>query len=119
MNKLFTIALGLVTALTFGTAAQAKGHGYSHHQGVCCSEQMEVEITPFALVEGARQGQFKSQGIPSYAVFSMQVRSGQITAEDLVQAAYMEYRATFNDISGQSDLVDRVDSYLDIYRQGR
>ena len=44
-------------------------------------------ITPFELVSGAYQGQYRAHSIPGYGSLSAGVRSGEITAKDLVKAA--------------------------------
>ena len=118
MNKLIFALLGITTGLAvFGAPSPAVAH--NHIMTVCCSEQVEVKITPFNLVTGAYQGRFVEQGIPGFAVFEQQVASGQITAKDLVRAAYMDYRATYEDLMGETDFIDRVDQYLDGYTMGR
>lgn len=69
-------------------------------------------ITPFALISGAYQGRFKNQGIPSNAVFLTKVRSQQITAETLVEAAIANRRLEADAISDQAYL-SSVDSLLE------
>lgn len=117
-KTLFSLLLGLVTTGAIMAPAQAHGEHYSEF-GVCCSEQVEVATTPFALVEGAYQGQYKAQGIPGFAVFEQKVAMGQITAEDLVSAAYFEYRATYEDLIGETSFIDEVEQYLEGYTKGR
>lgn len=41
----------------------------------------------FNLVSSAYRGQFESQGIPGYAVMISDYNSGQLTAEDIINAA--------------------------------
>ena len=45
------------------------------------------DITPFELVSGAYQGQYRAHSIPGFGSLSAGVRSGEITAKDLVKAA--------------------------------
>ena len=70
------------------------------------------KITPFALITSAYQGRFKNQGIPSNAVFLTKVRSNQITAETLVEAAIANRRLESDAISDQAYL-SHVDSLLE------
>ena len=120
-NTLFNLILGFATAgIVIGgnvASSQASSMYYSEF-GVCCSEQLEVATTPFALVQGAYQGQYKDQGIPGFATFRQQVATGKITAEDLVTAAYFEYRATYDDLVGDTEFMDDVEDYLQRYSQG-
>ena len=121
MSKKFTLIALLSAVITgaFGTFSGAKASPYYGEFGVCCSEKVEVAVTPFALVEGAYQGQFKDQGIPGFATFNSKVDQGEITAERLVQAAYYDYRATYEDLMGETDMIDEVDQYLKGYQMGR
>jgi hypothetical protein len=45
------------------------------------------QISAFNLVSQAFRGQLSAQGIPSYVTFLSAYRTGQIDAEDVVQAA--------------------------------
>lgn len=121
MSKKFTLIALLSAVITgaFGTFSGAKASPYYSEFGVCCSEKVEVPITPFALVAGAYQGQFEDQGIPGFATFNSKVDQGKITAKDLVKAAYFDYRATYSDLVGETDMIDKVDQYLKGYQMGR
>lgn len=44
-------------------------------------------INPFELVNSAYQGQYRAHSIPGFGSLSAGVRSGKITAKDLVKAA--------------------------------
>ena len=114
-KKVYATALSLGAILgVLGTNFQAQA---SQYKGICCSQQVEVAITPFNLVTGAYQGRFVDQGISSFGVFDQQVATGEITGKDLVRAAYMEYRATYEDLSGETSLIKDVDNFLDSYRK--
>ena len=59
-----------------------------------------VEITPFNLVRRSYQGYFADQGIPSNGAFLGAVRTGKVTAQDLVEKAIAQGRLapeTIND----------------------
>ena len=44
-------------------------------------------LTPRNLINLARQGRFKAQGVPSYANFVTAIRSGKVDAQILVSSA--------------------------------
>ena len=69
--------------------------------------------TPANLVELARNGYFKEQGIPSFIALEDAVSSGQINGEDLVQAAVERNRIS-SDLSNDSNYVSSVDRQLDL-----
>jgi hypothetical protein len=58
------------------------------------SNRSVTQATPFDLVFLARKGYFQEQGIPSYGSFHTSVRTGQISAEDIVKAAIAENRVS-------------------------
>lgn len=118
MKKLLSIIIGamVIGGGTAGIANASQDYNcYESEFGVCCSEQIEVEITPSDLVTGAYQGMYKEHGIPSAGLFLSEVRRGDITAEDLVRAAFFEYRATYEDMMGETDLIDKVQTQLDLF----
>ena len=49
-------------------------------------------VSPQKLIKLARQGRFKAQGIPSYSSLNSAIKSGKITAQNLVTAAIEENR---------------------------
>lgn len=52
------------------------------------------QATPFDLVFLARKGYFQEQGIPSYGSFHTSVRTGRISAEDIVKAAIADNKVS-------------------------
>ena len=71
-----------------------------------------LQITPFNLVTRSYQGHFTNQGIPSSAAFNRAVKTGKVTASDLVESAIAQGRLnpeTLND----SEYINTVQSYLD------
>lgn len=71
-----------------------------------------VEITPFNLVSGSYQGLFKDQGIPSSGLFLTAIRSGKITAEDLIESAIAKGRLSETTLDDTS-YVNHVESLMD------
>lgn len=119
-NKLVALLLGVGACLTIVSGAKATAGTYENGIYIpdfpIVGSQVEVEITPFNLVEGAYQGRFVEQGIPGFATFNQKVATGDITAEDLVRAAFLDYRATYDDLMGYTDKIADVEQYLDFYR---
>lgn len=66
------------------------------------------QITPFNLVNLARNGYFQAQGIPSHGALGIAIASERIQAEDVVSAAVAQKRLspeTLND-EGYLRIVD-------------
>ena len=63
-----------------------------------------VEIAPFNLVEHGYQGYFKEQGIPSGSAFVIAIKTGKISAEDLVKSGIARGRLTPETLNNQSYL---------------
>ncbi|MEL6441226.1 MAG: hypothetical protein AAFQ80_18480 [Cyanobacteria bacterium J06621_8] len=63
-------------------------------QEVVATQSLESAygVSPRQLVSMARHGRFKAQGIPSHDSFRSGVRSGNISAEDLIQSAIASRR---------------------------
>ena len=120
MFKTTLLTLASLLVLSLGAVeAQAGGTKEYSEFGVCCSEQIEVAITPVDLVSAAYQGRFVDYGIPSFAAFDQAVALGTITAEDLVRVAYWEYRATSQDLYGSTSLIKDTQNILDVHNRGR
>lgn len=49
-----------------------------------------TSLTPFNLINLARNGHFQQQGIPSFGGLEAAIASGKVTAEDIIQAAIQE-----------------------------
>ncbi|NJN59485.1 MAG: hypothetical protein HC879_19330 [Leptolyngbyaceae cyanobacterium SL_5_9] len=56
------------------------------------AQAQNVSLTPFNLVNLARNGYFQEQGIPSFGGLEAAIKSGQVSAEDIIQAAIQERR---------------------------
>jgi hypothetical protein len=63
-----------------------------------------VEIAPFNLVEHGYQGYFKEQGIPSGSAFIIAIKTGKISAEDLVKSGIARGRLTPETLNNSSYL---------------
>ena len=61
-------------------------------------------LTPRNLVDLARQGRFKAQGIPGHANFISGIRSGRVDAEILVNSAIANNRLPQEAISDRNYL---------------
>ena len=69
-------------------------------------------ITPVNLVTRSYQGHFTNQGIPSSAAFNRAVKTGKLTASDLVQSAIAQGRLN-SDAINDTEYLNNVQSYLD------
>jgi hypothetical protein len=77
MKRILINALFVLSVSMLGTAnAQAKS----------------VETTPSNLLNLARNGYFQEQGIPGFSAFENALKSRQLTAEDIIQAAVQQDR---------------------------
>ncbi|MBE9177704.1 hypothetical protein IQ268_03805 [Oculatella sp. LEGE 06141] len=65
--------------------------GLDQRTGSPMAGQMQTDLTAFQVVNLARQGYFSEQGIPSYYALSTAVTTGQVTADDVIQAAVDSY----------------------------
>ena len=70
-----------------------------------------VEITPFNLVTRSYQGYFADQGIPSNGAFNRAVRTGKVTAVDLVEKAIAQDRLSPETINDRA-YISSVESHL-------
>ena len=118
MKRLTLITLSTIAMVLTANTAQAGSKLYVPDFPIV-GGRVEVPINPFNLVTGAYQGRFVDQGINSFAVFEQDVASGKVTGKDLVRAAYMEYRATYDDLVGNTSMIEDVQNELDAYRMGR
>lgn len=69
------------------------------------------KLTPFDLVEQARHGSFKSQGIPGYQPLKNAYFGGELTAKQLVAAAVEANQLSPNYLSDPS-YINAVDTEL-------
>jgi hypothetical protein len=71
-------------------------------------------VSPFRLVDLARNGYFEAYGIPSHAALVSAVQTGRVTAEDLVESAITDRRLTADKLDDRRYLrsVDRFLEHL-------
>jgi hypothetical protein len=70
------------------------------------------QTTPFNLVDLARNGYFKEQGIPSHAALGTAFASGRINAQDVIRAAIEQNRVAPEAINDEGYL-RQVNTKLD------
>jgi hypothetical protein len=91
MKRLFITGLSIMTiSLIASIPAQASGRTEVTVQiGAKVSSHIPISkyVTPFDLVGGAYQGQYRSHSIPGFASLLDGARTGKIAAKDLVKAA--------------------------------
>lgn len=76
------------------------------------------ELTPFNLVNLARNGYLMDHGIPRFNLLSSRYRQGSISARDLVQAAINDNRLSSEVLQDQR-YIQAVDNFLnDLDSQG-
>lgn len=68
-------------------------------------------VSPRELISLARHGRFKAQGIPSHDNFRSGVRTGKITAEELVASAISNNRLPA-EVIGDRNYLETVASHL-------
>lgn len=78
-------------------------------------------VSPFRLVDLARNGYFESYGIPSHGALVSAVQTGRVSAEDLVESAVMDRRLATEKLDDRRYLnaVDRFLEYLQHESIGR
>lgn len=76
-----------------------------------------TQVTPFGLVYLARHGYFREQGIPGYGSLMAAYESGDVTAEELVQAAIDTNRLSV-DVLDDSGFMDAVANQLRLVNAG-
>lgn len=68
-------------------------------------EQNQIAyLSPVNLVSHGRRGTFREQGIPSHISFSLAIKSGQVDAESLVNAAIQAGRLSSDTLNNLSYL---------------
>lgn len=78
----------IVISLAINTCVEAKGKPEIITKSVTQLNNNHSEyITPFELVGTAYQGQYRMQSIHGFGSFVYDVKTGKITAKDLVKAA--------------------------------
>ena len=107
MKRSLLVSLSAVTLSLFAAPALANEVGAVNQN----STRSIVEITPFNLVTRSYQGYFADQGIPSNAAFLGAVRTGKVTAKDLVEKAIAQGRLAPETINDRAYL-NNVNSHL-------
>ncbi len=75
------------------------------------SVDQSYSVSPRELISLARHGRFKDQGIPSHNNFRQSVRSGKITAEELVEIAIAKNRLA-EEVKSDRNYVKAVANHL-------
>jgi hypothetical protein len=70
------------------------------------------QVTPFNLVDLARNGYFQEQGIPSHGALGGAIASKRIQAEDVVKAAIAQNRLASETLNDE-DYLNLVETKLD------
>ena len=105
MFKILLIASSL--AIIFAAIVPANAQSRKESQ----SAERTYDISPRELISLARHGRFKSQGIPSQNNFRNGVRTGKITAEDLVASAIANNRLP-QEATGDRQYLEAVAKHL-------
>ena len=93
MKRFFSMAaLAFVTSTVMIPAVNAQVVTDSTTRNNPHTQQLDQQITPFNLVEGAYRGQFQEQGIPTYDTLISEYVEGKVTPKDIVQAAIQANR---------------------------
>ena len=93
MKRFFSIAaLAFVTSTVMIPAGNAQVTTDSTTQNNPSIQQIEQQITPFDLVEGAYQGLLQEQGIPTNDRLISDYVEGKVTPEEIVRAAIQANR---------------------------
>ena len=95
----------IVISLAINTSVEAKGKPEIITKSVTQLNNNPTEyITPFELVGTAYQGQYRMQSIPGFGSFVYDVKTGKITAKDLVKAAIEAKRLPSQSIADRNYL---------------
>ncbi len=81
------VLYGLSTLILIGAIAPAASAQVSRDPETTSSYEMDIRaIEAFNLVSLAYRGEFEEEGIPSYGQLIREYRTGDITAEDVVES---------------------------------
>ncbi len=87
-TKLQFLSLAVIVVISLlGISQSVKAQQTTVVDQAGCVREPEAYIPSGTLVALAYRGMFKEQGIPGYDVFTTGFKSGQITAQKIVQAA--------------------------------
>ena len=75
------------------------------------SDNDSYGVSPRELISLARHGNLRNQGIPSHDRFRQSVRSGKITAEELIQSAIATNRLSA-EVASDRNYVETVTNHL-------
>ncbi|PSB56934.1 hypothetical protein [Chamaesiphon polymorphus] len=124
MKRYLSIGLAVVAiSLAANTSVQARGKTemltkpeVSTKPLILAADRPSLGyITPFELVSGAYQGQYRDHSIPGFGSLVDGARTGKITAQDLVRAAIDSKRLPPQAIADRSYL-GNVDLQLKSFR---
>ncbi len=101
MKRFLIAGLGTLLMVTATAPVFAKEVATNSQES---RNQVSRNVKPFNLVFLGYQGYFQQQGIPSNGAFANRVRSGDITAEDLVKSAIATGRLSPDTINNRSYL---------------
>ena len=99
--------IGSLLVLSLAATAPVQAQSIENNQSVDDS----YSISPRELVSLARHGSFVDQGIPSHNNFRQGVRSGRITAEELVESAIAKNRLA-EEVKSDRNYLDTVANHL-------
>ena len=99
--------IGSLLVLSLAATAPAQSQGIENDKSVNNS----YSISPRELVSLARHGRFVDQGIPSHNNFRQGVRSGRITAQELVESAISQNRLA-EEVKSDRNYLDTVANHL-------
>lgn len=94
---LSTLTLSVIASPTL--ARDVTGFNYNYHSKT-------MEITPFNLVSRGYQGYFANHGVEGNAGFTRAIRTGKVTAKDLVKLGINQGRLAPSTINDQAYLND-------------
>lgn len=105
INKISVVGSLLIIALA--ATAPVNAQGIANNE----SDNSSHSISPRQLITLARQGRFTNQGIPSHDGFRQGVRSGKITAVELIESAIANNRLE-EGVKSDRNYVDTVAKHL-------
>jgi hypothetical protein len=115
MKRLFLTSLSIVAiSLSISTSAQARGRTEAIVKPIIqISNNIPTPkyLTPFNLVGSAYQGQYREHAIPGFSSLLDGVRSGKITAKDLIKAA-IESENLLPEMINDRNYISNVDFQL-------
>ena len=108
----FMTAFAFVTSTVMIPAVNAQVATDSTTRNNPYTQQLDQQITPFDLVEGAYQGLLQEQGIPTYDTLISEYVEGKVTPEKIVRAAIQANRLQPTALQDK-EYLNAVRAYLD------